>query len=240
MFIIIEYWYEVLSPMRYQTDFASQSIGDNVRRLLAEIPGDVAIVAAAKSRSPAEIAAALDAGISIIGENYVQETEAARRYLLSRGCWHFIGRLQSNKIKKAVELFDVIETVDSPYLARLIDRRAFEARKIMPVFIEVNIAREQRKSGVAPENLIALAHEIGKMPNLTLEGLMTLGPNLPGEMMRPFFSEARSLFNALKEESAGFADIRYLSMGTTESYRVAIEEGANLVRLGEAIFRPRL
>ncbi|MEL7562162.1 YggS family pyridoxal phosphate-dependent enzyme [Dehalogenimonas sp. 4OHTPN] len=226
--------------MRYQTDLTSQSIGDNVRRLLAEIPRDVAIVAAVKSRSPVEIAAALDAGISIIGENYIQDTEAARRYLLSRGCWHFIGHLQSNKVKKAVELFDVIETVDSPHLARLIDRRAFEAQKIMPVFIEVNIAREQRKSGVAPENLIALAREIGKMPNLTLKGLMTLGPNLPGEMMRPYFAEARGLFNAIKQEGAGFSDIRYLSMGTTGSYRVAIEEGANLVRLGEAIFGPRL
>lgn len=225
--------------MRYQTHSTLSLIRDNVRRLLTEIPPHVAIEAAVKSRSPAEIAAALDAGISIIGENYVQETYAAKRLLFPRGCWHFIGHLQSNKIKKAVELYDVIETVDSLRLANLIDRYAREAGKIMPVFIEVNIARELHKSGVVPENLVTLAQGIGNMPNLKLEGLMTLGPNLQGELARPFFRETRRLMESLKEECAGFADIQYLSMGMTDSYRVAIEEGANLIRLGSAIFGPR-
>ena len=189
-----------------------QHIRDNVRRLLAEIPPDVGIVAAAKARTPEEIAAAIDAGISIIGENYVKE---------------------------AVEIFDLIETVDSVDIARAIDRHAAAVGKIMPVLIEVNIGREAQKNGVFPEFLDALARSITGLPNLRVSGLMTMGPRLEPEELRPYFAEAWRLYDGLQREGLAGADMRYLSMGMSDSYGVAIEEGANLVRLGTAIFGPR-
>jgi hypothetical protein len=217
----------------------NQHIRDNVHRLLAEIPSDVAIVAAAKSRTPEEIAAAIDAGISIVGENYVQEAETVRSCLGGRARWHFIGHLQLNKVKKAVELFELIETVDSLELAKVIDHYAAAVGKMMPVLIEVNIGREAQKNGVLPGSVGTLARAITGLPNLRLSGLMTIGPRLSPDEMRPYFSETRRLYEWLQRGGLTGADIRYLSMGMSDSYRVAIEEGANLVRLGTAIFGPR-
>ncbi len=217
----------------------SQNIRDNVRRLMAEIPSHVLIVAAAKSRTADEIAAAINSGITVLGENFVQEAEAAKNVLGDRTLWHFIGHLQLNKVKKAVKLFDLIETVDSLALAQAIDRHAAAAGKVMPVLLEVNIGREPRKNGVMPESVADLARSITRLPNLRLSGLMTMGPPLEPEKMRPYFAETRRLFEGLRAEDLLGADIRYLSMGMSDSYRVAIEEGANLVRLGTAIFGPR-
>ena len=216
-----------------------QNIRDNVRGLLTEIPPGIGIVAAAKSRTQDEIAAALDSGIAIIGENFVQEAEAARNIIGGRPLWHFIGHLQLNKVRKAVELFDLIETVDNLAVAQAIDRHAAAAGKIMPVLIEVNIGREARKNGVLPESMGDLARSIAGLQNLRLSGLMTMGPRLDPEKLRPYFAETRRLFETLRAENLKGADIRYLSMGMSDSYRVAIEEGANLVRLGTAIFGPR-
>jgi pyridoxal phosphate enzyme (YggS family) len=216
-----------------------EHIRDNVRRLLAEIPPQVTVIAAAKSRTYDEVAAAIDAGISIIGENYVHEAESARGALTSRGEWHFIGHLQLNKVKKAVELFSIIETIDSLELAAAIDRNAAAVEKVMPVFIEVNIGREPQKNGAIPESVPDLARSIALLPNLRLSGLMTMGPKLPPEELRPFFAEANRLYENLKCSGLPGADIRYLSMGMSDSYKVAIEEGANMVRLGTAIFGQR-
>ncbi|MEN8614676.1 YggS family pyridoxal phosphate-dependent enzyme [Dehalogenimonas sp. THU2] len=214
-------------------------IHDNVRRILKEIPPEVSIVAAAKTRTHDEIMAAVEAGIQRIGENYIQE--AATAYDAIGGCvkWHFIGHLQLNKVKKAVEIFDLIETVDSLELAEVIDRQAAVSNKIMPVLIEVNIGRETQKNGVMPEALSELAEAIDTLPNLQLRGLMTMGPYVPAEQLRPYFAETRRLFDQMQQAKLVRTDIRYLSMGMSDSYRVAIEEGANLVRLGTAIFGPR-
>ena len=216
-----------------------QHIRDNTRRLLAEIPPDVTILAAVKTRTPVEITAALDAGISAIGENYVQEAESSKSALSGRGEWHLIGHLQLNKIKKAVKVFDFIETVDSLELAAAINRHAAAVGKVMPVLIEVNIGRERQKNGALPESVPDLARSIALLPNLRLSGLMTMGPLLPPEALRPFFAETRRLYDSLKQSCLPGADIRLISMGMSDSYKVAIEEGANLVRLGAAIFGPR-
>ena len=215
-------------------------IRDNVAALLRELPPGVALVAAAKSRTPAEVLEAVEAGVAIIGENYVQEAAAAVAAVGRRVAWHFIGHLQKNKVKKAVEIFDLIETVDSAALAREIDRRAGELGKVMPVYIEVNSGREPQKAGVLPEAAESLVREIAALPNVRVEGLMTMGPETGDpEASRPYFRLTRELFDSLKALGIPGVELARLSMGMSHSYRVAVEEGANLVRLGTLIFGPR-
>ncbi len=216
------------------------SIRKTVAALLAELPAGVTLVAAAKSRTPEEVLAAVEAGITIIGENYVQETEAAQAAVGKRCQWHFIGHLQKNKVKKAVALFDLIQTVDSLETAREIDKRAAEAGKVMPVLIEVNSGREPQKAGVFPERTAEVAASVAGLKNVRLEGLMTMGPELGDpETSRPYFRETKRLFDELAKASLPGVEMETLSMGMSDSWRVAIEEGANMVRLGTRIFGPR-
>ena len=213
------------------------TIAQNVSQILSELPPHVALLAAAKSRQPKEVSQAIAAGIKIIGENYIQEAEKAREAISAGVEWHFIGHLQRNKVKKAVVLFDMIETVDSLEIAREIDRRCGQIGKTMPVLIEVNSGREPQKAGVYPEEALALVKEVAALPNITVMGLMTMGPLLSDpEDLRPYFAETKRLFDSLKELNLPGLAIKYLSMGMTDSYKVAIEEGANLVRIGSRIF----
>ena len=215
-------------------------IKQNVRQLLQELPPGVELVAAAKQQTPEKILAAIEAGVKIIGENYVQEAVSAFQVIGRQVQWSFIGHLQKNKVKKAVEIFDLIETVDSVELAEEINRRSAAVQKIMPVLIEVNSGREPQKFGVFPEKVEDLARVIIQFPNLKLCGLMTMGP-LEGdpEESRPYFRETRQLFDLLQKLNLPGADLRILSMGMSNSYRIAIEEGANRVRIGTKIFGPR-
>jgi len=216
------------------------SIKENVRALLAELPPGVELEAAAKGQPPEKIKEAIEAGVKIIGENYVQEALEAQKAIGRSVRWHFIGHLQKNKVKKAVEIFDLIETVDSLELALEIEKRAAAAGKVMPVLIEVNSGREPQKFGVWPEKVIDLACEIINLPHLRFMGLMTMGPFTGDpEEARPCFRETRLLFEELKKMNLPNCELRYLSMGMTDSYRVAIEEGANLIRIGTKIFGPR-
>jgi PLP dependent protein len=215
-------------------------ISQNIQKLLRELPPGVKLVAAVKTRTPAEITAAVQAGISILGENYVQEAADHFRAVRKVAQWHCIGHLQKNKIKKAVEIFDMIETVDSPEMAREIDRRCQAIGKIMPVLIEVNSGREPMKSGVLPEDIAALAQSISTLPNVRLTGLMTMGPALGDPAAsRPYFVATRAVFDDLKNRNLPNVTMQYLSMGMTNSYRVALEEGANIIRLGTLIFGQR-
>jgi len=215
-------------------------IRDNVAALLRELPPGVALVAAAKSRTPAEVLEAVEAGVAIIGENYVQEAAAAVAAVGRRAAWHFIGHLQKNKVKTAVGIFDLIETVDSAALAREIDKRAGEQGKVMPVFIEINSGREPQKAGVLPEAVESLVREIAALPNVRVEGLMTMGPETGDpEDSRPYFRLTRELADRLRGMSIPGVSLTWLSMGMSHSYRAAVEEGANMVRLGTGIFGPR-
>lgn len=217
------------------------NIRENVKAILAEVPKDVCVVAAAKTREPAEILEAIDAGICIIGENYVQEAERAYREIGSRAQWHFIGHLQKNKVKKAVEISDMIETVDSLEIAQEIDKRCAQAGKIMPVLIEINSGREPQKAGVFPEDALRLIEKLSALKYLHVMGLMTMGP-LTGkpEDYRPYFKETARLFKELKNHAIPRVEMKYLSMGMTDSYQIALEEGANIIRIGSKIFGPRV
>ena len=215
-------------------------IGRNVNQILSELPGGVQLAAAAKTRQPEEILEAVEAGVKIVGENYVQEAEGAYEVVGSKAKWHLIGHLQKNKVKKAVRIFDMIETVDSAELAREIDKRCAQIDKIMPVLIEVNSGQEEQKAGVFPESVEQLVREISALPNIKVMGLMTMGPRFGNpEDSRPYFVETRKIFEKIKQLDLPNIEMRYLSMGMSNSYQIAIEEGANIVRLGSRIFGER-
>jgi PLP dependent protein len=216
------------------------AIAENVRRVLQELPDGVHLVAAAKTRTPDEIVQAIQAGVKIIGENYVQEAEQAHQVVDNLAQWHFIGRLQKNKVKKAVEIFDMIETVDSLEIAEEINKRCAQSGKIMEILIEVNSGREGQKSGVFPENVVSLAQSVATLSNVRLVGLMTMGPQLGDpEESRPYFIATRKVLEELKSRAIPGTEMKYLSMGMTNSYRVALAEGANMVRLGTLLFGER-
>jgi len=215
-------------------------IKQNVSQILSELPGGVQLVAAAKTRQPGEVLEAVESGVKIVGENYVQEAERVYEVVGNRARWHFIGCLQKNKVKKAVRIFDMIETVDSVEIAMEIDKRCAQIGKVMPVLIEVNSGREKQKSGVLPEGVEQLAREISAFQNIRVMGLMTMGPRFGNpEDSRPYFVETKKIFEKIKKLNLPNIEMKYLSMGMTNSYKVAIEEGANIVRIGSKIFGER-
>ena len=215
-------------------------IKENVDKLLKELPGNVELEAAAKSRTVEEIQQAIEAGVKIVGENYVQEAEEAYRVIGRKVKWHFIGHLQKNKVKKAVKIFDMIETVDSPELAEEIDKRSAGENKVMPVLIEINSGKELQKFGLMPEEAEKTIKKISQLQNIKIMGLMTMGPATGNpEQARPYFRQTKKIFDKLGSLALNGVEMKYLSMGMTNSYRVAIEERANIVRIGSKIFGER-
>jgi hypothetical protein len=215
-------------------------IKENVKQILADLPAGVELVAAAKQRTPQEIVEAIEAGIEIVGENYVQEAEQAFAVIGKKARWHFIGHLQTNKVRKAVPIFDMIETVDSLKLAAEIDKKCKQAQKTMSILIEINSGREAQKYGVLPEEAEDLIKQIAPLANIKIMGLMTMGPFAGDpEDARPYFVETRKIFEKIKKQNIPNVEMKYLSMGMSKSYKVAIEEGANMVRLGTLLFGPR-
>lgn len=221
-------------------DCSNDMIEENVRKILNELPQGIELVAAAKTRTPEEILKAAGAGVKNVGENYIQEALNAFKVIGRKVTWHFIGHLQKNKAKLAVEIFDMIQTVDSYELAGEIDKRCAKIGKIMPVLIEINSGREKQKFGVLPEDAADSIKEISIFKNIKILGLMTMGPRFGNpEGCRPYFVEARKIFEKIKELGFPNAEMKYLSMGMTNSYKIAIEEGANIVRIGSKIFGER-
>ncbi|MGO9145642.1 MAG: YggS family pyridoxal phosphate-dependent enzyme [Desulfomonilia bacterium] len=215
-------------------------IRDNVLKLRSEIPQGINIVAAAKSRNAQEILEAIDAGITVVGENYLQESEEMIEAIGRKAAWHFIGHIQKNKVKHIVPLFDMIETVDSLELSGLIDQHSAKHGKIMPVLIEVNIGREAQKHGAMPEAVPELIRQISGLPNIRVKGLMTMGPFVEDpEELRPYFRLAKTLFEEIKALNIPNVSMEDLSMGMSDSFRIAIEEGATMVRIGTRIFGQR-
>ncbi|MGE0059640.1 MAG: YggS family pyridoxal phosphate-dependent enzyme [Dehalococcoidia bacterium] len=199
-------------------------------------PASITLVAATKGVDPVRLIEALDAGLDHCGENIVQDAEERIAALGPRAggvTWHFIGHLQSNKAGAALNLFDILESVDSVRLAEQISRRAEAAAKHeVRVLLEVNVALEPSKYGFRPEEVPAAIATISRLPNLTLEGLMTVAPAVADpEQVRPVFRELRQLAQA--------NGLSQLSMGMTNDFEVAIEEGATSVRVGRAIFGER-
>ena len=224
--------------MDYNHDVASGLTQQNIAKLLAELPDGVEVVAAAKTRTPEEVLEVVQAGIKIIGENYVKEAKEAYELVGKRSKWHFIGTFQKHNVRRNVlEIFDMIETVDSLEISQEIDRRCAQIGKIMPVLIEVNSGREPQKSGVLPEDVEQLIREISRLRNTKVMGLMTMGPRFGNpEDSRPYFVETRRIFDRIKELKLPNVEMRYLSMGMTNSYKIALEEGANIIRIGTKIF----
>jgi len=226
-------------------------IMENYSRIREEVPREVTIVAAAKFRTAEEISELIDAGATDIGENYVQEAVAMHEALGDKAQqlrWHLIGHLQKNKINKALPVIDVIQTVDSYRNAEAIDRRAVTAGKaIVPIYVEVNIGNEDTKSGIKPEEhepfepyLEQLVQEIATLDHVRVDGLMTMGPRFGDpERVRPHFRRLRRLFDRINQGEMSGVHLRELSMGMTGSYRVAIEEGSTMVRIGTALFGDR-
>lgn len=215
-------------------------IAENVKQLMAGIPDHVRLVAAAKTRTVEEIKQAIDGGIQIIGENYVQEAIPVFEAFGKKIQHHFIGHLQRNKVKKAVDIFDMIETVDSIQIAEEIDKRSAQIDKTMTILIEVNSGREPQKFGVLPEDLETFIHKLSNLEHVQVKGLMTMGPfSGDPEAARPYFVETRNLFEHCKLINLPNIKMQYLSMGMTNSYRIAIEESANIIRIGTKIFGPR-
>ena len=229
----------------------NMSIRENYSKLRAEIPEDVTIILSCKTRTPEQIEETIDAGATDIGQNYVQEARQIYDALQKKATkvkWHMIGHLQTNKINKALRIFNVIQTVDSLEKAAAIDKRVEGAGKeIVPVYVEINIGSEFSKAGIKPEEhesfeeyMEKLAGDISALGHLKLAGLMTMGPRSGNpDDVRPYFRRTRKIFERIKGLDLPNVDMKYLSMGMTNSYRVAIEEGSNMVRIGTAIFGKR-
>ncbi len=215
-------------------------IKQNIEKILNQLPEGVKLVAAAKERTIDEVKEAVEAGVKAIGENYVKEAQAKFNVIGNKVSWHLIGHLQKNKAKPAVRIFDLIETLDSLALAAVLDRECGKINKVMPVLIEVNSAAEEQKSGVLPQDVKEFLKQILQFSNLTPRGLMTMGPWRDNpEDLRSYFRTTKELFDAFKGEYGRKLEWQYLSMGMSDSYQVAVEEGANIVRIGTAIFGSR-
>ena len=216
------------------------SINESVTEIRNSLPAGVILVAAAKTRSSEEVQAAIDAGIEILGYNYLQEAERIYQIIGNTVKWHMIGHLQRNKVKIAVNLFDMIETIDTIKLAKEVNKRCAEINKIMPVLIEINSGKELNKTGVLPEDVDELIKQISSFPNIHVQGLMTMGPLFGNpEDARPYFKTTKLAFDRLIKAGIPNVEMRYLSMGMSNSYKIAIEEGANIIRVGTKLFGDR-
>ena len=204
-------------------------------------PEDIRLVAVSKTMPVDTVRMAIDAGAEILGENYIQEARTKVNALMDGDVeWHFIGHLQSNKAKYAVRLFDLIHSVDSLKLALELNKQAAKTGKVQSILIQVNVAREDSKSGIFKEDLLDLIHTVAQLPNLSLKGLMTMPPffNAP-DKVRPYFKELRRLRDQIAAKKIENVMLRELSMGMTGDFEAAISEGATLVRVGTAIFGER-
>lgn len=223
------------------------SIKGKYQIIRKEIPDDVTIVLAAKKRTAEEVAEAIDAGATDIGENYVQEAQKVYEQLGGKAKivrWHLIGSLQKNKINTALPVFDVIQTVGDFSIAEGIDKRVGKTgKKVIPVYIEINIGSEITKYGVEPEykSILDLIKKISdNLKHLKVEGLMTMGPRFGDpEESRLYFKKTKEIFDEIKMLDLPNVSMKTLSMGMSNSYKVAIEEGSNTVRIGSAVFGER-
>ena len=210
------------------------------KRTRADRNEPVQLVAVTKNHDVDAMREAIDAGATAIGENRIQEAREKYTTLERKVDWHLIGHLQTNKAKYAVRMFDLIHSVDSENLALELDKAAGRIDNVQDVLVQVNLAREDSKSGIYREDLLPLLHKVDELPHLRLCGLMCIAPNYDEvERCRPLFQEMYEIFQKVKEISFATANIKYLSMGMTHDYTIAIEEGANIVRVGTAIFGQR-
>lgn len=225
-------------------------VAANTRAVLAKIgeaaarcgrdPAGIKLLAASKSQSVEKILAAIAAGVRLFGENYVQEAKDKREAVKEVVEWHMIGHLQRNKVKAALDLFDLIESLDSVALAKELDKEGKKGGRKVPAFVEVNLAGEESKTGIDKDRLAPLLEEVGKLSHVRVQGLMAVPPFRENpEQVRPYFRALRELQLEMSGLKIPNVELKELSMGMTHDYPVAIEEGATIVRIGTAIFGPR-
>jgi len=194
-------------------------------------------VAVTKTATMGQIEEAINAGVKIIGENRVQDAKEKYQNLTAGIEWHLIGHLQTNKVKYAVEIFNCIHSVDSIKLAQEIDKRSKQFGKIMDVLVEVNVSGEESKYGIKPEEVKPFIKNISEFLRIKVRGLMTIAPIVKDkEEVRPYFRKLRELSKEIKSKNIENVKMDYLSMGMTKDFEIAIEEGANMVRIGRGIF----
>ncbi len=200
-------------------------------------PEEIKLVAVTKTATIEQIKEAINAGVKIIGENKVQEAKEKYQILTADTEWHLVGHLQTNKVKYAIEIFDCIQTVDSIKLAKEIDKRSLQFGKTTNVLVEVNVSGEESKYGIKPEEVEPFLKEISEFSRIRVRGLMTIAPiEEDKEKVRPYFRKLRELSKEIKSKNIKNLKMDYLSMGMTDDFEVAIEEGANMVRIGRGIF----
>ncbi len=203
-------------------------------------PDDIQLVAVSKTMSAETVRRAIEAGVSILGENYLQEARKKIEEIGHAVRWDFIGHLQSNKAKYVVDLFDIIQSVDRLSLAQEINRLALKKGKTVKVLLQVNISGEEAKSGIDPAGAATLVRETLNLSNLSVQGLMTMPPFFDDpEEARPYFVALRELRDTLRKEHGEYIDLKELSMGMSADFEIAIEEGSTIVRVGTAIFGER-
>jgi len=200
-------------------------------------PEEIKLVAVTKTATMGQIEEAINAGVKIIGENRVHDAKEKYKILTAGIEWHLIGHLQTNKVKYAVEIFNCIHSVDSIKLAQEIDKRSKQFGKIMDVLVEVNVSGEESKYGIKPEEVKPFIKNISEFLRIKVRGLMTIAPIVKDkEEVRPYFRKLRELSKEIKSKNIENVKMDYLSMGMTKDFEIAIEEGANMVRIGRGIF----
>ena len=209
-------------------------------------PQQVKLLAATKTQDASAVRAAVEAGVRLLGENYVQEAQAKKEMVGNKGArgniaeWHLIGHLQRNKARVAAGLFSVIQSLDNPRLARILDREGRGQHQDIHVLVEVNLAGEQSKTGVAEEGLVPLLREVSGLSRVRVKGLMMVPPFADDpEASRPYFRRLRELRDSLNDLGLPNVALEELSMGMTHDYQVAVAEGSTLVRVGTALFGRR-
>ena len=231
------------------------NIAERIRRLQERVeeaafrvgksPENIDIVAISKTLPPQMIIEAVNGGMKHIGENRVQEAEEKflwlkENYPSIKFTRHLVGHLQSNKAGKAIQMFDLIHSVDSEKLGQVLSIKATQAGKMVNVLVQVNTSGEESQFGIEPEKALGLVEELAQMPGLKVQGLMTIGAFLPNpEDVRPCFVKLRNIRDAVTGRKIEGVKMKYLSMGMTNDFEIAIEEGANLIRIGTAIFGSR-
>jgi PLP dependent protein len=202
-------------------------------------PESVTLIAITKSQPPERVCAAAALGLSLFGENKVQEAKAKIPLCPGKLRWHMVGHLQTNKCRDAIGLFEMVQSVDSLHVAEELNKRADQAAKTLPVLLEVNAVGEASKFGYPPERLLAELEKLNALPRLEIHGLMTVPPWAPDpEKVRPIFRQMRELKERCEQRLG--APLPHLSMGMTGDFEVAIEEGATMVRIGTALFGERI
>ncbi|HHY43018.1 MAG TPA: YggS family pyridoxal phosphate-dependent enzyme [Thermoanaerobacterales bacterium] len=201
---------------------------------------DIHLVAVTKNFSAEVVQAAVDCGIVLLGENRVQEAKSKIELVKGDVKWHLIGHLQRNKVKTAIGMFSMIQSLDSFRLAEEIQKRAEQAERVVDVLVQVNIGREITKYGIDPDNTESFIEKVSSFPNIKIRGLMAIAPFKENpEDVRSYFRHLYNIFESLKQKSIRNVNMEYLSMGMSHDFEVAIEEGANMVRIGTGIFGTR-